>query len=224
MLVLLGLLGYYMASFLDFSGLQYISAGLERLILFLYPTIVVLLTALLYRRPIGKAQGAALLLSYAGIALVYAHSPHQTSPHFHLGAALVFGSALTFAVFMVGSGHYIPRFGARRFTAYSMTIACLATIIHFAVERPLADLLVSQRVFYLAALLAVFSTVLPSFLVSAGIKRIGADNASIVGTVGPVATLGMAYFILGETLSGYQLAGSALVLAGVTVVSIAKRG
>lgn len=121
-LILLGVMGYYLASLLDFTGLQYISAGLERLILFLYPTIVVLLTALLYRKPINRYQGLALLLSYLGILLVFASNQEIESPDILLGAMLVFVSAVVFALFMTGSGHFIARFGARRFTAYSMSI------------------------------------------------------------------------------------------------------
>lgn len=222
-LTLLGVMGYYLASLLDFTGLEYISAGLERLILFLYPTIVVLLTALIYRQPVSRAQRWALLLSYAGILLVFGNSPDAASPDIALGTVLVFASAVVFALFMAGSGHFIPRFGSKHFTAYSMSVACGATGVHFTASKPLGQLAVSTDVFGLALMLALFSTVAPAFLMNAGIHRVGAGQASIVSAVGPVATLAMAYGLLGETLGPIQIIGSAMVLGGVLIVSLAKQ-
>ncbi len=222
-LILLGIMGYYLASLLDFKGLEYISAGLERLILFLYPTIVVFLTAILYRRPISRPHRWALALSYAGILLVYGNHPHADSPDITLGATLVFGSAVVFAFFMTGSGHFIPRFGSKRFTAYSMSIACFATIAHFLATQPIDRLAVSTKVFGLALTLALVSTVAPAFLMNAGIRRIGADHASVIGTIGPVATLAMAYVLLDETLDLPRIIGSIMVLGGVMLVSFTKR-
>lgn len=222
-LLFLGVTGYYLASLLDFKGLEHISAGLERLILFLYPTFVVLLTALLYRRGISGAQRLALLLSYVGIGLVYGTQPMAASPDITLGALLVLGSAVAFAVYMTASGHYIPRFGSRRFTAYSMSIACGVTIAHFMLTREIGQLVVSADVLLLAIGLALISTVLPAFLMNAGIRRIGADRAAIVGTVGPVSTLMLAYFILDESMALPQVLGAALVLCGVLLVSLTKR-
>ena len=222
-LLLLGVLGYYLASFLDFKGLEYIPAGLERLILFLYPTFVVLLTALVYRRPIGRTQQLALLLGYAGIGLVYGAQPLSDSPDITLGALLVLGSAVTFAVYMTASGHYIPRFGSRRFTAYSMSVACVVTIAHFLVTRPLAGLAVSLDVLWLAVGLALISTVFPAFLMNAGIRRIGADHAAIIGTIGPVSTLILAYLVLDEAMASPQILGAALVLGGVLLVMLTRR-
>lgn len=222
-ILILGVMGYYMASLLDFKGLEYISAGLERLILFLYPTIVVLLTALIYRRPISRPQCWALVLSYAGILLVYGNDPQVASPDVTLGAMLVFSSAVVFALFLTGSGHFISRFGSRRFTAYSMSIACIATIAHFLVNKPIEQLMVSKKVFGLSLMLALISTVAPAFLMNAGIRRMGADHASIIGTVGPVATLAMAYVLLDETLDTPQIIGSVMVLGGVMLVSLTRR-
>jgi len=226
-LVILGVMGYYLASLLDFLGLQYISAGMERLILFLYPTMVVILTALLYRRPIARPQRWALLLCYAGILLVFGKDPQAGSADLGLGALLVFGSALTFAVYLTGSGHYIPRFGSRRYTAYSMSVACLATIGHFLTVQPVERVLftrwVSPRVLALAASMALISTVAPAFLMNAGIARIGAARASIIGSIGPVVTLAMAYLFLGETLLPVQMIGCAMVLVGVLLVTLRKQ-
>jgi drug/metabolite transporter (DMT)-like permease len=222
-LFVLGIMGYYLASLLDFKGLTYISAGMERLILFLYPTIVVFLTAMLYRRPISRKQQLALLLSYAGILMVYGFSPQADSSNLMMGITLVFGSAVAFAFYLTGSGHFIPRFGSRRFTAYSMTIACVATIVHFLFSKPIEQLVVPAEIFNLALALALISTVAPAFLVNAGIRRLGADRAAIVGTVGPVSTLALAYVVLDETLEPAQIIGSALVLGGVLLVSLTKR-
>lgn len=222
-LAVLGVTGYYLASLLDFTGLEYISAGLERLILFLYPTFVVLLSALLYRRRIGRAQGAALLLSYAGILLVYGGDPLADSPDIALGALFVLASGIVFALYLTGSGHVIPRFGSRRFTAYSMSIASVATLAHFLAFHPVAQLLVSADILGLALALAVFSTVLPTFLINAGIRRIGADHASIITSIGPVVTLALAYAVLDESLGLTQIAGATLVLLGVLLVGLSRR-
>ncbi|MGD9172132.1 MAG: DMT family transporter [Candidatus Thiodiazotropha sp.] len=222
-LLLLGTLGYYLASLLDFQGLLYISAGLERLILFLYPTLVVFLAALIYRKPIGKRQRQALLLSYAGIVLVVGTNPQALTTETLLGSLLVFGSAVAFAVYLTGSGHLIPRFGSRRFTAYSMSAACVVTVLHFLATKPVEQLIPSTEIFGLALALALISTVAPAFLMSAGIRRIGASNAAIIGTVGPVSTLILAYLVLDESLGPIEIIGSLMVLAGVVIVSLAKQ-
>ncbi|MEQ1485053.1 DMT family transporter [Methyloglobulus sp.] len=223
MIMVLGFLGYYLSSLLDFEGLTYISAGLERLILYLYPTFVVLLTAGVYRKAINRRQAFALMLSYAGILLVYAdHQMQSNSPNLLLGSAYVASSAMTFAIFMVGSGVLIKRIGAIRFTAYSMTVACVVTGLHFIIRHGGYPLQLPASVYGLASIMAIFSTVLPSFLMNAGIQRIGAGSASIISSAGPVGTLILAFFLLGEALTVAQLAGTCLVLIGVYVVSRAK--
>jgi len=218
--IALGFLGYYLSSLLDFEGLSYISAGLERLILYLYPTFVVLLTAVAYRKAINRHQGFALVLSYAGILLVYADQKIQSNvPGLLIGSAFVASSAMTFAIFMVGSGVLIKRIGSVRFTAYSMTVACVITGLHFIIEHGGASLQLPAGVYGLATIMALFSTVLPSFLMNAGIQRIGAGSASIISSAGPIATLILAFFLLSETITTAQLAGTVLVLTGVYVVS-----
>ncbi|MGZ8238766.1 MAG: DMT family transporter [Methylobacter sp.] len=219
----LGLLGYYIASFLDFAGLQYISASLERLILFLYPTMVVLFTAALQRRAINRHQALALALSYAGMILVFVDNMASTaSSGLLLGSALVLSSAVAYAFFLMGSGMMVKRIGSTRFTAYSMTVACLATGLHFVIQHGSEMLSLPANVYWLALIRAIFSTVLPAFLMNAGIRRIGAGSASIVSSAGPIATLGLAFLLLGEALTLAQLAGTALVLVGVYVISRAK--
>lgn len=223
MILGLGVLGYYLSSLLDFEGLTYISAGLERLILFLYPTFVVLLTAGLQRRAINRYQGLALLLSYGGMVLVFVDNLMQSvSTNVLLGSVFVACSALTFSIFMIGSGQAIKRIGSMRFTAYSMTVACLVTGLHFLVLHGVYPLNLPLNVYGLAAIMAIFSTVLPAFLMNAGIQRIGAGSASIISSAGPVITLALAFFLLDEALTIIQLAGTVLTLVGVYVVTQAK--
>lgn len=216
----LGLIGYYCSSFLDFLGLQYISAGLERLILFLYPTMTVILTALLYKRPIGKGVMAAMALSYAGIALVFLHDVGTKEGSIVVGASLVFASTLSYSIYLVGAGHAIARIGTMRFTAYAMVVASGASLLQFVLIRPLSALDLPLRVYELSIAMAIFSTVLPVFLLSFAIKRIGSGSASLIGSIGPVSTIYMAYVFLGESLSWLQIVGSLLVLAGVLVISL----
>jgi drug/metabolite transporter (DMT)-like permease len=220
----LGLIGYYASSFLDFLGLQYISAGLERLILFLYPTMTVILTALIFKRPIGRVTLAAMALCYIGIVFVFLHEAGvKQSGSLALGASLVFASTLTYSAYLVGAGHAIRRIGATRFTAYAMVVASAASLLQFAVTHPVGALALPARVFEYSIGIAIFSTVLPVFMLSYAIRRIGSGSASLIGAIGPVSTIYMAYLILGEKLSLTQIFGSMLVLAGVLVVSMSTR-
>jgi drug/metabolite transporter (DMT)-like permease len=219
--LILGLLGYYLSSFLDFLGLQYISAGLERLILFLYPTMTVILSALICQRAIGRKVIAAMVLSYAGILLVFLHDVNMSQGQgVLLGGALVFASTLSYSAYLVGAGHAIARIGATRFTAYAMVVASVASLLQFGLTHPLAALDLPLRVYELSVAMAIFSTVLPVFLLSYAIKRLGSGNSSLIGSFGPVATIALAYVFLNEAVSMLQIAGSSLVLAGVIVVSL----
>lgn len=219
-LVLLGFLGYYLSSFLDFLGLQYISAGLERLILFLYPTLVVLISALALGKPVTRRLGWALALCYGGIALAMVHDLRHAAGggEVWLGAALVFGGAVSYALYLIGNGQAVGRLGAARLTAYASTVACVACIGQFLVTRPLSALVLPWQVYALSLAMALFSTVLPVYLVSEAIRRIGAGPVSLIGSLGPVATIFLGWLLLDEGLSLWQLAGAALVLAGVMMV------
>ncbi len=220
----LGLIGYYLSSFLDFLGLQYITAGLERLILFLYPTMTVILTALVFKRPIGRITLAAMGLTYLGIVFVFLHAGGaKEGGSIALGASLVFASTLTYSSYLVGAGHAIRRIGATRFTAYAMVVASAASLLQFAVTHPLGALALPGRVYGLSVALAVFSTVLPVFMLSWAIRRIGSGSASLIGAIGPVSTIFLAYVILGESLTLTQIFGSALVLGGVLIVGAKSR-
>jgi len=222
----LGLIGYYLSSLLDFLGLQYVTAGLERLILFLYPTMTVILSALLYKRAIGRRVLGALALSYAGIVLVFLHDMGAGGEKdIVLGSLLVFGSTLSYSVYLVGAGHAIARIGATRFTAYAMLVACAATLAQFALTHPLEALILPARVYGLSVAMAALSTVLPVFLLAWAIRRIGPGQAALIGAVGPVSTIFLAYLFLGEAITLLQIAGSSLVLAGVLLISLgAKNG
>ena len=219
----LGLLGYYLSSLLDFLGLQYISAGLERLILFLYPTMTVILLALLQRKAISRIIKFALALSYAGIGLVFMHDASLQGEGVALGATLVFLSTLSYSLYLVGAGHAIQHIGTMRFTAYAMIVASLACVLHFVLTHPLTAFDLPPRVYGLALAMAAFSTVLPVFMLSYAIRHIGSGNASLIGSIGPVSTIAMAYLFLGEHISLLQIAGSALVLTGVLIVSMNSR-
>jgi drug/metabolite transporter (DMT)-like permease len=217
-----GFTGYYLASFLDFLGLQYISAGLERLILFLYPTMVVLISAVWFRQLIGRRVIVALVLSYLGIAFAYVHDMQIQAEGVLLGAGLVFASALAYAIYLIGAGHTIARIGATRFTAYAMTVACLAALLQFVLMNPISNLDQPIQVYSLSLGMALFSTVMPAFILAAAIRRIGSMRTSIIGSVGPVSTIYLAYAFLGEAVSLMQILGSLLVLAGVLMIGLKK--
>lgn len=221
-IMILGGLGYYVASFLDFTGLQFISAGLERVILFLYPTFVVLFSAIIFKRPVTLREILALLLCYAGMLWVFLENMQTGSRDVLKGSVLVLFSAISFALFIMGSGIMVKRIGSTRFTALSMSIACFATLIHFIVTHELKLLNLPEQVYGLVLLMAIFSTVLPAFLMNAGIRYIGSGTASIISSVGPIGTLLLAYIFLGEPLSWSQFTGTVLILTGVYVASRAK--
>lgn len=222
--IILGLMGYYIASYLDFLGLQTISAGLERLIIFSYPTFVVLFSALYYRRALTASVMIALGLSYIGILLVFIESLSLTSTNVVLGSAYVLSSALIFSVFVMGSGVMVHRIGSVRFTAYTMTVASIATLTHFAFHHDLVRTIstIPLDVYSLSLIMAIFATVLPSFLMNNGIKKVGASSAAILSSVGPIITLALANQLLQETITNTQLLGTFFVLAGGLVVGRMK--
>jgi len=228
--LVLGLLGYYLSSFLDFLGLLYITAGLERLILFLYPTLTVILTAIIYKRPIGHRVMSAMALSYVGIVLVFFHDIGLSEGNAAisradviLGSILIFCSALSYSSYLVGAGHSIARIGATRFTAYASIVASFASILQFLLTHPLSALNVTMKAYQLSIAMAIFSTVLPVFLLSYAIHHIGPSRSSLIGSVGPVATIALAYFFLGEAVSLLQISGTILVLAGVVTISLSAK-
>jgi len=215
----LALLGYYAASYLDFLGLQHISAALERLILYLNPTIVLLLSALFLAKKIVRLDWIALGLAYGGIVLVFWHDVRLDGDGVVLGGLLVFGSAICYGLYLVMSGELVQKVGAIRLTSYAMIVATAAVLLQFLLMRPLESLAQPPPVLWLSAINGLFCTVLPVFATMLAVARIGAGNASLMGMIGPVSTIGLGYLFLGEPVTVWQLAGTALVLAGVYVLS-----
>ena len=216
----LGFSGYYLASFLDFLGLAYISASLERLILYLNPTLVLLLGVLLHGRKVSARQLLALAVSYGGVLLVFGHELNDLGPNVGLGTLLVFGSALSYAVYLVQSGQEVQRLGALRLTGLATIVACLLCIGQFLLLRPLESVLaVPAPVLWLSLLNATACTFAPVILVMMGIERLGATLAAQTGLVGPMSTILMGIFILGEPMTPWILGGTALVLAGVALLA-----
>ena len=218
--VALGILSYYGASFLDFLALQYIPAGLGRLLLFTYPTIVVVLSAVLLRKGVTGREVAALVITYAGLLLVFAHSLEEEQKNFWLGAAFAFASSICYAVYLVAGAEVISRVGSVRFTAYAMSAASVACILQFLLLRPLSALEVPAPVYGYAIAMAVLSTALPVFMTSEALRRVGANTVAIIGALGPVTTIVFGWLGLEETMTPLQLAGAALVLVGVVVISL----
>lgn len=222
MLVWLAFVGYYLASYLDFWGLEYISASLERLILFLNPTFVVLLSAVFLGRRITLRESGALALCYLGIVLVFAHDlAHATSPSaLWLGAGLVLASALSYALYLLGNGSVVKRIGAARLTGYVMTLSSGFVLAQFLLLRPLSALAQPTPVYALSIAMALLSTVFPIWLTAEAVHRLGAKTVSIFGSVGPVFTIALGYVFLREPITLLQLAGAALVLPGVLLVTL----
>jgi len=224
-LVWLGFIGYYLASLLDFMGLQYITASLERLVLFLYPTIVVLLSSLLLGRPVTRRAVAALVLSYAGIAFVFWQDLRFTgnAQATLTGGALVFASGILYALYLVQAGGVIARLGSSRFIAWAMLASTAFVVTQFLLTRRIDALAVPASIHVISLAMAIFSTVLPTWLIAESIRRMGANAASLVGSLGPVFTIGLGAMILGEPIHAIQLAGAALVMGGVMLVTLKPR-
>lgn len=220
-LALLGFAGYYLASLLDFIGLLYITVSLERLILFVYPTIVVVLSAIFLRRPITRTAVAALVLCYAGIAFAFLGDLTGASDKRAtiIGSALVFASAFAYATYLVAAGRVIARIGSLRFVAWAMLASTVYIFAQFALTRSPAALVVPPRVHALSFAMAVLSTVLPTWLMAEAIRRLGANTASLIGSLGPIFTIALGVAVLDEPLHAVQLIGAALVLAGVGLVT-----
>lgn len=222
-LIFIGLLGYYAASYLDFLGLQYVTAALERLILYLSPTLVVVLSSFVLRKHFGRYEWGALALCYGGILLVFWHDASLEGGQVLLGSGLVFASAVCYAIYLIMSGELVQRLGAIRLTAYAMCVSSFAVFAQFAVLNPISALRQPQAVYGLSLLNALLCTVLPVFATMLAVERIGAGRASMASMIGPVSTIALAYLFLDERISVWQLAGTALVLTGIYVLTRAGR-
>lgn len=221
-LVGLGLIGYYLSSFLDFLGLQYISVGLERLILFLTPTFVLLITAVFLKRHISRIEWIALAASYCGIVLVFVHDLQGGAGNAVIGALFVLGSALSYALYLLFSGELVKRVGTLRLVSYALCVSSVACIAQFFALRPAAMLIQPMPVYALSLVNGIFCTIFPVFMTMLAVQRIGAATASQAGMVGPVSTLFLGALVLGEPVTGVQLAGTCLVLAGIYMLSKKK--
>lgn len=218
-IIVLGLIGYYLSSFLDFLGLQYISAGLERLILFLTPSFVLLMSVAILKKKITQLEWLALGTAYAGTVLVFLHDARTGGSNVVLGGAFVLGSAISYAVYLLMSGELVRRVGSIRLVAYVMCVSSVACIVQFFVLRPASMLTQPVDVYSLSLVNAVLCTVLPVFMTMVAVARIGPATTSQAGMIGPVSTLFMGALILDEPITGIQLAGTALVLAGIYLLS-----
>ena len=221
-ILLLGLIGYYLSSYLDFIGLQYISAGLERLVLYLTPSLVLLMSVFLLKKRVSGIEWLALATCYGGTVLVFLHDAQRGGSDVWLGGAFVLGSALFYAMYLLFSGELVQRVGTLRLVAYVMCISAMASVGQFLLLRPLTLLIQPAAVYQLSLLNAVFCTVLPVFITMMAIARVGAPVASLAGMIGPVSTLFLAGWILDEPITAIQLLGTALVLAGIYLLSTKK--
>ncbi|HVJ40790.1 MAG TPA: DMT family transporter [Dongiaceae bacterium] len=225
LLLFLGVVGYYLSSILDFWGLHYITAGLERLILFLYPTVVVLLSVFIFGQTISKRVLIAMAISYLGIGIAFLHDMQATGDHQGtiFGGFLVFLCMITYATYLVGNGQLVGRIGAIRLAAWTSIIASLCCLLHFMVVDRIADAFGQPwQVHACAVAMAALSTVLPIFLTAKAIQLIGASKVSIVSSIGPVVTIFFGWLFLSEAISLPQVAGAAFVLGGVMLVSSKK--
>lgn len=223
-LVFFGFVGYYLASYFDFVGLTYIKASLERIILFVYPTIVLLFNKLFLKKPINKLQKLAILITYIGIVITFSSEVTVSGSNTYLGGFFVLMSAITYASYLVGSGWLIPKFGVMRFTAYAMLVSCICVFVHYGLFSRVDILNYPWQVYALGLAIAVFATVIPSFLVSMSIKLINSSNFAIVAGIGPISTIILAVIFLDESLTILQILGTLVVIFGILLISKSKKG
>lgn len=223
MVLSLGFSGYYLASMLDFLGLQYITASLERLILYITPTIVILITRWRFGRQAPAAQWVGMAISYIGVLLVFGHELSLDGWSTAWGGTLVFLSTLSYAYYLIYSGEVVKELGSMRLVGWASSVACVFCMIQLPIVHPLSALVVPWEVLGLAAINALFCTVAPVLLVMLGIERIGAGLASQVGMIGPISTIALGILILGEPFNAWIGAGTVMVIAGVTWASMSAK-
>lgn len=219
-IITMGIFGYYLSSLFDFIGLQYVSAGLERLILFLYPTFAVLINTYIFKAALSKRQIIALFLTYFGIGIAYFAELKTDSdnPQFIFGAFMIFLCAISYSFYLVGTGKLVHKAGATRYTAYAMISATAGIFIHFLFTRNVTAIQFTSTLTWYSIALAIIATVIPSFLMSNGMKKIGSNNVSIITGIGPVSTIIQAHFLLGEQILLLQIIGTVLVIIGVVLI------
>jgi len=221
-LAFFGIVGYYLSSYFDFVGLVYIKASLERIILFLYPTIIIIFNKLFLKKPITSTQAIAIFLTYIGIIITFWGEVVISGSNTYLGGFFILLCAITYASYLVGSGWLIPKFGVVKFTAYAMLISCVCVFIHYGLFSEINLFSFSWEVYLLGFLIAIFATVIPSFLVSESINRISSSNFAVIAGFGPISTIILAGFFLNERLTLLQLFGALVVIFGILLVSLKK--
>ncbi|MFH6770140.1 DMT family transporter [Gaetbulibacter aquiaggeris] len=221
-LVFFGIVGYYLSSYFDFVGLIYIKASLERIILFIYPTIVILFNKLFLKQSVSKDQVFAIILTYVGIVIAFGHEVTISGHEAYLGGFFILLCAITYAAYLSGSGWLIPKFGVIKFTAYVMVVSCLCVFIHYGITNKIDIFNYPREVYVLGFLIAIFATVIPSFLVSWSIELISSSNFAVIAAVGPISTIILAAIFLNEQLTLLQLLGAFAVIIGISLVSLKK--
>jgi drug/metabolite transporter (DMT)-like permease len=220
---ILGILGYYGASYFDFEGLQYIDASLERLILFSYPTLVVILGALFLKQKITRNQLIAIGCTYFGLCVIFLPALfHKDLKYNQLGVFFIGMSAFTYAAYLVASQYFVPKFGTIRFTSLAMVVSCLMVLLHYFLDSEASVIGLPAKLYLYGFLMSVFCTVLPSYMISEGIRQIGSSKVGIIGSVGPVATILLSFTILGEIVSVYQLIGGSIIVLAVLWMNQSK--
>lgn len=222
-LVFFGFIGYYLSSYFDFVGLVYIKASLERIILFIYPTIVLLFNKIFLKQSITKNQVFAIVLTYVGIIIAFWNEVTISGNDTYLGGFFILLCAITYAAYLSGSGWLIPKFGVAKFTAYAMIVSCICVFIHYGIANPINLFNYPWKVYLLGFFIAVFATVIPSFLVSTSIKLISSSNFAVIAAVGPISTIILAAIFLNEQLTIIQLLGAFAVIIGISLVSLSKK-
>lgn len=221
--IFFGLVGYYLSSYFDFVGLQYIKASLERIILFLYPTIIIIFNKLFLKKPINSTQALAIFLTYIGIIITFRDEVVISGTDTYLGGFFILLCAITYAAYLVGSGWLIPKFGVVKFTSYAMIVSCFCVFIHFGMFSNVDIFGLQWEVYLLGFLIAIFATVIPSYLVSESIHRINSSNFAVIAGFGPISTIILAGIFLNEVLTLLQLFGALIVIFGILLVSL-RRG
>jgi drug/metabolite transporter (DMT)-like permease len=220
-IVILGLIGYYLAALFDFLGLQYVSASLERNIIFTYPTFVLIMSRIFFKRKITNIQIIAVLVCYIGILLAfYSDKTAYASSSLTKGTVFILLSSFTYALYLVRSDGLIRNIGTIRFTCISMIVSCIAVIINYIIVYGFDIFSFPLPVYFLGIGVAIIATVLPSFLMTNGIRLIGSSNMAIIASVGPIATIFLSNFILHETISMLHITGTIFVLVGVMILSV----
>ncbi|MEL0456988.1 DMT family transporter [Flavobacteriaceae bacterium SZ-1-7] len=218
-----GFLGYYLSSYFDFVGLVYIKASLERIILFLYPTIILIFNRLFLNKPITKTQIIAIILSYVGIVIAFWGEVAISGNDTFIGGFLILLCAITYASYLVGSGWLIPKLGVVKFTSYAMLVSCICVFVHYGLVSKIDILNYPWEVYLLGFLIAIFATVIPSYLVSEAINRINSSNFAVIAGFGPISTIVLAAIFLNEHLTMMQLFGALVVIIGILLVSTKKK-